>query len=49
LRARELHGEEKARWRRIAVAMRSKFADFEVEGAARELPLVAPEPTNPPR
>jgi deazaflavin-dependent oxidoreductase (nitroreductase family) len=44
VRAREVHGEEKARWWRIAEARWPHFPEYRAKAAGREIPIVVLEP-----
>jgi len=44
VRAREVHGEEKARWWRIAEAYWPHFPEYRAKAAGREIPIVVLEP-----
>jgi deazaflavin-dependent oxidoreductase (nitroreductase family) len=44
LRAREVHGDEKARWWRIAERDWPHYADFRVQAGDREIPVMVLEP-----
>lgn len=47
VRAREVHGEEKARWWRLAEARWPHFPEYRAKAAGREIPVVVLEPTDP--
>jgi hypothetical protein len=44
LRAREVRGEEKARWWRVAERDWPRFAELRVKAGDREIPLIVLEP-----
>jgi deazaflavin-dependent oxidoreductase (nitroreductase family) len=44
LRAREVHGEEKARWWLVAERNWPRFAEFRVKAGDREIPVMVLEP-----
>jgi deazaflavin-dependent oxidoreductase (nitroreductase family) len=46
VRAREVHGEEKARWWRVAEARWPYFPEYRAKAAGREIPVVVLEPTD---
>jgi deazaflavin-dependent oxidoreductase (nitroreductase family) len=44
VRAREVHGEEKARWWLVAEREWQRFAEFHVAAGGREIPIIVLEP-----
>lgn len=47
VRAREVHGEEKTHWWRVAEARWPHFPEYRAKAAGREIPVVVLEPTDP--
>jgi F420H(2)-dependent quinone reductase len=45
LRAREAHGEEKARWWQVADRDWPRYAEFRIKAGDREIPVMVLEPT----
>jgi deazaflavin-dependent oxidoreductase (nitroreductase family) len=46
VKAREVHGEEKARWWQLAEARWPHFPEYRAKAAGREIPVVVLEPTD---
>jgi deazaflavin-dependent oxidoreductase (nitroreductase family) len=46
VRAREVHGEEKARWWRVADDRWPHFPEYRAKATGREIPVVVLEPTD---